>query len=111
LQRIASEKLQKIRGNIENVGAPTFLGGVYPPVFAYVWERKELLTRCVHVGETLGLGRKWKIENGKWGPPSREGVASAGLLGVMENEPIRIWERVWVEGLGRRRRVNAQKDI
>jgi hypothetical protein len=63
---LACEKLQKIRGKIENVGAPTFLGVVYPPVFAYVWERKELPTRGAYVGETLGLRRKWKIEIGKW---------------------------------------------
>jgi hypothetical protein len=28
--RVGLEKLQKIGGKIENVGAPTFLGGVYP---------------------------------------------------------------------------------
>jgi hypothetical protein len=111
---LLSAKLQKIRGKIKNVGAPTFLGGVYPPFFAYVWERKELLTGGVYVGEGKELGeeslqstvnslqrrkraedftaedtestevresgRKWKIENG---PPSRKGVASAGLRGGM----------------------------
>jgi hypothetical protein len=39
--RADRKKLQKIREKIENVGAPTFFGGVYPPVFAYVGERKE----------------------------------------------------------------------
>jgi len=66
VQRVACEKLQKIRGKIENVGAPTFLGRGYPPVFAYVGERKELWAGRVYEGETIGLRRKWKIEIGKW---------------------------------------------
>jgi hypothetical protein len=70
---VGLEKLQKIGGKIENVGAPTFLGGVYPPVFAYVGETKELGTGCVDVGETKDLR-----------PPSRDSVASAGSQGGME---------------------------
>jgi len=38
---------------------------MYPPVFAYVGERKGLGAWRVYVGETRGLRRKWKIENGK----------------------------------------------
>jgi hypothetical protein len=51
-----------------------FWGRGYPPVFAYVGERKELWEEFLYVGETLGLRRKWKIENG---PPSRKSIASA----------------------------------
>jgi hypothetical protein len=60
------EKLQKIWGKIENVGAPTFLGRGYPPVFAYVGERKGLWAGCEYVGETLDF------------PPSQKSIASAG---------------------------------
>ena len=55
---VACEKVRNIWGKIENVGAPTFLGGVYPPVFADAGERKELGTRRVDVGEGKDLGEE-----------------------------------------------------
>jgi hypothetical protein len=45
----SGEKLQKIKGKIENVGAPTFLGRGYPPVLADVGERKEFTDEAVGI--------------------------------------------------------------
>jgi hypothetical protein len=61
----SGQETAKNKEKIENVGAPTFSTGVYPPVFAYVGEGKELRAQRVYVGETIDLWRKWKIENGK----------------------------------------------
>lgn len=58
---LRARKPQKIRGKIGNVGAPTFFGGVYPPVFAYVGEGKGLRARSAYVGE-----RKEIEESGEW---------------------------------------------
>jgi hypothetical protein len=84
----SGEKLQKIRGKIENVGAPTFLGKGYPPVFADVGERKGLWTGRVYGGETLDLRRKWKIEIGKWGGRRNAFNAEEGEEGEAERGGI-----------------------
>ena len=73
-----------MRGRIENVGAPTFLGRRYSPVFAYVGERKGLWTGRVYGGETLGLRRKWEEQRNAFNTEDAEDAEEEGEEGKKE---------------------------
>ena len=89
---LLSAKLQNIWEKIKNVGAPTFLGDVYPPVFAYIGERKELWTGRAYVGERKELGeesRQPTVNSPQRGKTAEDFTTLRPRSGQAENAEVR----------------------